>query len=187
MIDTREQVLETAGLLLTKALPELWAIWESGAEGPRLHAEGRLALMDAGAGYEAATRVGKALAGWRESKRSFDHVARLNDALVTEVFTFPEPVGGRLAILVLRAQLDKLLRSLRGEDDLHHRRIHALSRKMREMADREGIEIHALIDFVAEKAQVPGPIVNRIRAAGEKVITQHVERVEKALRELEQP
>lgn len=170
---------------LARALPELWAIWCSISEGPRLHAEGRLAAWDVGIGYKGASEIGSALSRWRDDKRTFEGPERLNDALLA-LFQIEVPAAySPLKRAILEMQATKWSEAAAGREDLHHKRIHAVSRRLRDAREEEGADRQVLIETIAVLAGVPSWAVSRMMVGSEKVITQHIERVERALRELE--
>lgn len=185
--EQKATVLSLAAEKVGPLVPELWAIWCSGAEGGQLHAEARLTVLDGGIGYPVASLVGRSFTAWKQEGVEVADHTRLNDLLIA-LFDKPiPPVPTRLQRMVLEMELDQLERGLRGYMELHHKRIHSMSRRMRKLADEQGIDVSSLVTMVSQKSGVPTSLVNRIRSGGEKVITKHLGLVEKALKELEMP
>lgn len=176
---------EKAAPILAKVLPELWAAWKGDAKGPRLHAEVRLIMMDAGVGFDGATALARHITSTKESGVECADPERLNAELAILFGVGAALPTHPVALLAEEMKLDRMLKALSGVSDLHHKRIHSASRRLRMLADEGGLDRAVLSELVSQKADVPGFAVTRVLYGSDRVITQHVERIEKALRELE--
>jgi hypothetical protein len=178
--DANRGALEKA---LKNALPELWVSWMNG-EGPRLHAEVRLALMDAKVGYDAASTLARKVAEWKEARLVFDGPERLNDAIL-EASRVEIPLSPPLRRLLAQQQVEKMHKALTGPWELHHKRLHSISVRMRALAEENAMTRNEVIGLVSREAGLPDWVAGRASVASEKIITQHVERLEKVLRQME--